>query len=181
MPAVSRAERERQERLLAEGLKRCCTCKETKPTEEFGAHASTRDGLQKQCDGCRNRSYRKEAPQAKARAAAWARSNPERRRVIAVAHAMMERARKLGLLPAHVADSPDERAKIQAVYTEAQRLTSETGIPHEVDHIRPLAAGGLHEIANLRVVTRAENQRKGATYQGADYNPRSKRSSCHES
>jgi hypothetical protein len=53
---------------------------------------------------------------------------------------------------------------IKAVYAEAQRLTDETGIPHEVDHIEPLLgqnASGLHVHWNLRVITRTENRRKG--------------------
>ncbi|WP_202844819.1 hypothetical protein [Luteimonas saliphila] len=55
-------------------------------------------------------------------------------------------------------------AAIQAIYAEARRLTSETGIPHEVDHIEPLLGknfSGLHWDGNLRVITRAENRRKG--------------------
>lgn len=57
-----------------------------------------------------------------------------------------------------------DREAIAAVYAEAQRLTRETGIPHEVDHIEPLLgadASGLHVHYNLRVVTRTENRRKG--------------------
>lgn len=53
---------------------------------------------------------------------------------------------------------------IQAVYEEARRVTAETGIPHEVDHIEPLLgknASGLHVHYNLRVITRTENRRKG--------------------
>lgn len=175
MPAVSRADRERQEQLLAEGYKVCCTCRETKPTEAYGANASTRDQLQKQCKTCRQTTYRKDAPKVIERVTSWVAKNRDRRRVIAVAHRHMARARELGLLPAHVEDSASERAAIQDLFTEAQRLTRETGKRHEVDHIKPLAAGGLHERSNLQIITREENQRKGATYQGADYNPRSKR------
>jgi hypothetical protein len=54
-----------------------------------------------------------------------------------------------------------------AVYAEAKRLSEETGIPHEVDHIIPLRGklvSGLHVIANLRVVTRSENRRKSKRY-----------------
>lgn len=56
-----------------------------------------------------------------------------------------------------------DRAAIAAVYAEAQRMTKETGIPHEVDHIEPLlgkGASGLHVHYNLRVITRTENRRK---------------------
>ena len=44
---------------------------------------------------------------------------------------------------------------------DAKRLTEETGIPHEVDHIWPVSRGGPHLPFNLRVITRQENKRKG--------------------
>ncbi len=59
---------------------------------------------------------------------------------------------------------------IRAIYAEARRLTRETGIPREVDHIVSLVekndsgehiACGLHVAENLRIVTRAENRSKG--------------------
>ncbi len=49
------------------------------------------------------------------------------------------------------------------MYEEAQRLTKETGIPHEVDHDLPLNGkyvSGLHVFENLRVVTRNQNRTK---------------------
>lgn len=47
------------------------------------------------------------------------------------------------------------------LYAERDRLTAETGIPHEVDHAVGLAIGGEHLASNLRVVSREENRRKG--------------------
>jgi len=52
---------------------------------------------------------------------------------------------------------------IADLYREAQRLTLETGIQHEVDHVIPLTGRnvcGLHIPQNMRVVTRLENRRK---------------------
>jgi len=43
-------------------------------------------------------------------------------------------------------------------------LTKETGILHEVDHIKPIAAGGLHCQTNLQVLTKAENMKKGSKW-----------------
>lgn len=56
-----------------------------------------------------------------------------------------------------------DKLAIDAIYREAQRLTEETGIPHEVDHIVPLngrGVCGLHIPINMRIITRAENRRK---------------------
>lgn len=57
--------------------------------------------------------------------------------------------------------------KINAFYKEAKRLTEETGIPHEVDHIVPVHSRhvcGLHNEFNLRVIPGTQNRRKGNTF-----------------
>lgn len=53
---------------------------------------------------------------------------------------------------------------IEKIYAEARRLSDETGVPHEVDHIYPLRGKnvcGLHVHTNLRIVTRRINRSKG--------------------
>ena len=58
--------------------------------------------------------------------------------------------------------------KIKEFYIEAQRLTKETGIPHEVDHIIPIKGklvSGLHVSANLQILTEKENQTKNSRYE----------------
>lgn len=54
-----------------------------------------------------------------------------------------------------------ERMMCNNYYKEARRLTEETGIKHEVDHIWPLSRGGPHLPWNLRVITAEENRKKG--------------------
>lgn len=56
-----------------------------------------------------------------------------------------------------------DHERIRAVYAEAVRMTDETGIPHEVDHILPLQGKtvcGLHVENNLRVVPQSINRSK---------------------
>ena len=57
----------------------------------------------------------------------------------------------------------DHLEAIRAVYTEAERLTQETGIPHQVDHIVPLSGktvSGLHVPWNLRAIPAVDNNRR---------------------
>jgi 5-methylcytosine-specific restriction endonuclease McrA len=56
-----------------------------------------------------------------------------------------------------------DKAAIVRIYEEARRLTLETGIPHEVDHIIPLRGKlvcGLHIALNMQIITRTANRRK---------------------
>lgn len=56
-----------------------------------------------------------------------------------------------------------DRTAIKAVYAEAVRISRETGIPHEVDHIFPLNApdgNGLHVHWNLQIIPAVDNRKK---------------------
>jgi hypothetical protein len=57
---------------------------------------------------------------------------------------------------------------IKQFYIEAQRLTKETGIQHEVDHVIPIKGklvSGLHVPANLQILTKKQNQTKNARFE----------------
>lgn len=57
--------------------------------------------------------------------------------------------------------------KIKLFYIEAHRLTIETGIPYEVDHIIPLQGenvSGLHVHNNLQIILRSKNRSKKNKY-----------------
>ena len=73
--------------------------------------------------------------------------------------------RKRLLLASIYTDEGERRMKLK--YLEAQRLTLETGVEYQVDHIVPLAHDlvcGLHNDANTRVVTAKENAAKYNTF-----------------
>lgn len=56
--------------------------------------------------------------------------------------------------------SPEEFNTTVPVYAERNRLTEETGVAHDVDHILPIKHGGTHTVANLQVATRKFNADK---------------------
>lgn len=59
------------------------------------------------------------------------------------------------------------RVAIRSFYREARRLSVETGIAHQVDHIIPLRGknvSGLHVETNLRVIPARLNQSKGNSF-----------------
>lgn len=58
-----------------------------------------------------------------------------------------------------------EQAQVLAVYAIARARTVQTGVAHHVDHIVPLARGGLHHPVNLQVLTARENLKKGSMVQ----------------
>lgn len=109
---------------------------------------------------------------------AWREANPEAVRAAVArfrkanphkinAWAAMRRARKQ---QAKMLLSATHLAQIEAIYAEARRLTAETGVPHEADHIHPLVGGnfsGLHVPWNLQILTATENKRKGNKLVGA--------------
>ena len=53
-------------------------------------------------------------------------------------------------------------------YILSRLLTTKTGIPHEVDHIKPLCAGGVHRYWNLSVMPMSSNRKKGAYWDQVD-------------
>ena len=57
-------------------------------------------------------------------------------------------------------DETADQQKINEIYCEAKRLTEETNIPHEVDHIIPISKGGQQHEENLQIITMSEYRKK---------------------
>lgn len=67
--------------------------------------------------------------------------------------------------------SIEHQIEIMTFYDTARRLTAETGIPHEVDHIHPLKGVnfcGLHVPWNLQILTMSVNRSKSNKFENAD-------------
>jgi hypothetical protein len=87
----------------------------------------------------------------------WANKN----RALVRGYKAKRRAKERNATPPWLTE--DHLAAIRAVYDEAERLTLETGIRYEVDHIVPLngkIVSGLHVPWNLRAISAQDNNRR---------------------
>jgi ribosomal protein L37AE/L43A len=84
--------------------------------------------------------------------AQWASENRDKKN----AAESRRRARKLEQTPSDASEK-----KIAWFFQVATNLTEATGEPWHVDHIQPLAHGGLHHENNLQVLSGSENMQKG--------------------
>jgi hypothetical protein len=107
----------------------------------------------------RRKRYYEENPEAQKRRDEWLTQYYEKNKPKFAAKALKRLAKKLQAIPPWA-----DMDAIEAIYKEAARVTAETGIPHEVDHIIPLqgkSVSGLHVETNLRVITASANRSKG--------------------
>jgi len=87
----------------------------------------------------------------------WRQNNPGKQN----AKTARRRAMLLQATPRWLTE--EHKKQIETIYNEAARLTRDTGIPHEVDHIIPLQGidcRGLHVPWNLQILTQKENAKK---------------------
>jgi len=87
----------------------------------------------------------------------WHNNNPGMNRY----NANTNRAKKKGC---DVPLTPVEVEWMKFYYSEAFTLTKETGVPTEVDHIKPICKGGPHAPWNLQILTESENRKKFITW-----------------
>ena len=136
----------------------CVECERDLPGESFETHYDYRSRQQfraKICWECR-----------KAERDARSEASHRLRKVVSLQNAAEAVERRSAILALARVKWRDIGA-IRAVYSEARRLTAETGIPHDVDHFYPLQSKlccGLHVHENLRVMKASDNRSKGADF-----------------
>jgi 5-methylcytosine-specific restriction endonuclease McrA len=85
-------------------------------------------------------------------------SKTERGKVVSA----QKEAKRRALLKNQTPELTQEQVeRILTIYEECSRISAETGILHEVDHIIPICRGGLHHPDNLQILTMEENRKKG--------------------
>lgn len=87
----------------------------------------------------------------------WVKNN----RAASNSHKAKRRAKERQATPVWLTEAHLEA--IKAIYAEADRLSKETGVPYQVDHIIPLSGrtvSGLHVPWNLRAIPAQENNRR---------------------
>jgi hypothetical protein len=153
-------------------MKTCSKCKETKELVQFYKRAD-RDSHYSWCKPCKNLSGKQWNMKNKERHSQinseWYEQNKEKHLENSRQWYKDNKHRKLETTSARdkrcVLATPTwaDRELIKELYALAQKLTEQTGIPHEVDHVIPLQGAivsGLNVPNNLQVITREENRRK---------------------
>lgn len=157
-------------------MKTCTKCQETKSLDEFYKR-SDRDSYHSWCKTCKHESGKSWHERNKDRHSEinrnWYENNKEQHLTNSKAWYAANKHRKLETTTARekrcVLATPiwADRELIKELYALAQKLTEQTGIPHEVDHVIPLQGrnvSGLHVETNLQVITATENRRKSNKY-----------------
>lgn len=172
--------------------KLCTKCKLVKEITEFNKHSRTKDGLQNTCKVCiklqyqlskktgltamqKQRLLRKEAVLATSRKYREKHRdiiNAKRKEYVKNNRAKIN-ARKAKYRSIKLQATPrwltkDDFKKIEDFYTEARKLSLQTGVQYHVDHIAPLRGNlicGLHVPWNLQILTAKENRLKRNKYE----------------
>lgn len=152
--------------LVQRGERTCstCVCAQSKAwraanKKHVRAYNKARYAANPESKRARNRAWHSaNNTRSRANNKAWYARNLEKAHALRRAHDAVRRGATLPLGQTVV----DAAKACEHIYTEARRLTAETGLAHHVDHIVPCADGGLHAPENLQVVPAYINIRKQA-------------------
>jgi hypothetical protein len=138
-------------------MKKCSTCKETKPYSEFSKGPRYADGYMGQCKFCVNekRKERKDSINAKQRK--YYRKNKQ----YYITKAYLRNKQVARAKPAWLTE--EHEFMLEEIYELRDLRSKLTGVVHHVDHIVPLRGQnccGLHVPWNLQVIPALDNLSK---------------------
>lgn len=117
-------------------------------------HKVASKAYEKSPKGKANRKARDNSPEYKAWRKAYFKT-PEGKALLKKQQAIRRQAKSMISLTEH------ERQELVILEQKRLHLIETTGIVHHLDHILPLARGGIHHPINLRIIAAEENLRKG--------------------
>jgi len=157
-------------------MKTCTKCTQYKALDEFYKRSDT-GNPHSWCKQCKHESSKQWNANNKAKHselnAAWYEANKDRHLANSAEWYNANKSRKLETTTAREARCKlatpvwADRELIKELYEVARKLTEQTGIPHEVDHVIPLQGknvSGFHVENNLQVIPASENRRKSNKY-----------------
>lgn len=167
-----RKPRKTPQRIKTDTHKECSSCLEVLPLGDFTATQGRPVSVCRRCKGSMKKAWiarnpgkasPPSTPQSRARRAAYARrynaANPEIGRQVQA----RRRARKAGV--GFTAFGEEQVARRVAFFGDRCWMCASPEWSH-LDHVKPLAKGGAHCLANLRPACAPCNQRKGAKWYG---------------
>jgi 5-methylcytosine-specific restriction endonuclease McrA len=66
-------------------------------------------------------------------------------------------------IPSFLRGCTTEAKRVKDIFKLKGLMSAITGVPHQVDHMWPLADGGPHWSGNMQILTATENRKKWAT------------------
>jgi len=135
--------------------KRCTLCKEVKLLKDFKLDNSRNDGRNSWCKKCHSKYTTKNTNRELANINALKYIKTERGRIITKVNKVMRQQRECIYIP-----TKEEKTLMWDMYAE-MRERRRNGEDVTIDHIVPLAKGGLHKLSNLQFLDFKKNREKG--------------------
>ena len=153
-------------------MKRCTRCGEEKDLDLFSPNKTGKKGRYSWCRSCKNTAVKGRCRRGgdrarrlnKESASRFRKNNPQ---AAGLTHALQRTpCSEFELFKGRSRKEVRDETKFD--YVLSQLLTTKTGVPHEVDHIKPICAGGVHRHWNLSVMPMSSNRKKGAYWDQED-------------
>ena len=151
---------------MSDSLMKICTrCGEEKDLDLFSPKKTGKMGRHSQCRSCdniaRKERYRRDRDRYRRFGREYRRRLLKKNPQVAGLDYALQRTPCSEFELFKGRSRKEVRDETKFDYVLSQLLTTKTGVPHEVDHIKPICAGGVHRHWNLSIVPMSSNREKG--------------------